>query len=119
LPVPLDILLDPPQGLHRWDLRQPGLAGRLVNRPQQRAPLGPNGGRQFLTRRVGLRQGVVLNPPGVALVPLGRRHHRHLFQGRPQGFPDALETVETAHGREHVRGIGPLTATRLDQSKIA
>src|SRR3954449_13460802 len=28
---------------------------------------------------------------------------------RAQGFADALETVETAHGREHMRGIGPLT----------
>ena len=99
----------------------------MVDRRHQRTPVSPDGGRQILTRRIGLRQAIVLDPAGVALIPLGRRqglqprrrHDCHLVQGRAQSFPDALETIETAHGREHVRGIGSLTPTRFDQAKIA
>jgi hypothetical protein len=79
--------------------------------------------RQILARRIGLRQAIVLNPTGIALVPLGRsqglqpgrRHHRHFVQGRAQGLPDALKTVQTTDSGQHMRGVRPLTATRLDQ----
>jgi hypothetical protein len=51
LAVLLDVLLgpDPAQNLDRRDLRQPRLAGRPVDRLQQRAPVDPDGGRELST----------------------------------------------------------------------
>jgi hypothetical protein len=62
-------------------------------------------------------------PDGIALIPLRRRegrhpcwyHHGETLQRGPERLPHPLEPIEHAHRCQHMRGVGPLAATRFEQ----
>src|SRR3954452_22080057 len=74
-----------------------------------------------------LGRGVILDPLAIALIPLRRCPGLEPFRGdhgqgvqrRPQRLADPLQTIEYAHGGQHMGGIGSLSASLLEQPQFA
>ena len=111
-----------PEHLHR---RQPTQGGRRLLCPepiQELIAVRPDLQRQgiALTRLFG--EAGHLRPWTIALIP----RHRHVLlhpgrvgltevvQGRPQGFLDTCQGVQTTDRSEHMRGIGALGSACFD-----
>ena len=89
-----------------------------------RSAIGTDDGSMLTSPGIGLRQAVVLYTSAIPfsysigwcqfLQPV-RRYHRKLVQRRTQGFADTFQPVEFAHISQHVRRVGTLSSTGLDQ----
>jgi hypothetical protein len=128
LPVLFTILLTPDvtERDNRRNLCKPGLVGGAVNRLEQTLAVFANDQREFLPRRFGLGQVIVLDPTAVTLEPLWwhpllqprRREDRQRIQGGPEGLPDWLQALQHPHGGSDVRRIGPLPTACLEQAGL-
>ena len=71
----------------------------------------------------GIRKANLLDAPIVAVVPVGRCHspqpvrggHGERVKRGPQRLGQQLDPVQVAHSGKHVRAVGALPATHLEQ----
>src|SRR4051794_35289678 len=76
---------------------------------------------------LALRQPCVLDPAAIALVPSRggkgaqpvRSNGSRGIQGRPQRLGDKLQPIEGANGRQHMRGVGPLSPPGLEGAELS
>src|SRR3954464_1959017 len=74
-----------------------------------------------------LRQPCVLDPAAIALVPSRggkgtqpvRSNGRRGIEGRPQRLGDKLQPIEGANGRQHMRGVSPLSPPGLEDPELS
>src|SRR3954467_9669870 len=76
---------------------------------------------------LALRQPCVLDPAAIALVPsrggkgaqpVGSNGRRGI-EARPQRLGDKLQPIEGANGRQHMRGVGPLSPPGLEDAELS
>ena len=115
----------PAQHADRRELAQPGRRRAVVDRLQQRVAVAGVGDRQLILLRRGQRRAPGGHRGAVAAGEVahadppfqpGRVRRRQGFQRRPHAFPGQLQPGQRRHRGDHVGGIGPLLAARLDQA---
>ncbi len=125
----LQVVLDPhpPQRLHRRHLPQPGWGLVGGDRREQGHAVGTDEFGELSPRLLALREPVFVAAALVPLRPLGvgsiahpiGRGHGQVVERVPQRFPRQFQPVEGADGGQHVRGVGALPATGLEQAQLA
>src|SRR2546428_9676720 len=104
--IDVNVLFSPDasEGLDRWEVPQPGLLARAINRLEQRLAIRPDDRRERFTSSICLGHLVVFDPMAIAVIPFrrcqdlypGRRDYSETVERRAEGLPDALQPIEHA-----------------------